>query len=108
MIDPAEPVLIERRIGHLEGTVKAQSEAQTALFEAMEKSMEQRIDALDKKLDRLVDRLEKPVNWQGWIATGMSIIGALGFISYIGYIQPLEDRLSRVEKKLMLESADDE
>ena len=103
----AERISLERRMSHLEGTVKAHGDV-TAV--AMER-LEEKIEELDHKLDRVVEKLERPKNWGAiatLIAASIPVIGFLGWLLYAGYIKPLEDRLLAVETKHKLEAKTDD
>ena len=92
-------VHLERKITHLDATVKAQSEAYASLMDVHQQRMEEKIEHLDKKLDRVIDRMERPVNWPAWIGSTATVLGALGLLLYVAYVKPLEDRVDLLEQK---------
>lgn len=77
-----EKYSLERRMSHLEKTV--------AIYGTL-------LERNTEILDDIREHINRPVNYQAWVATALATMSVFGALLYAAYIAPMDDRVTRLE-----------
>lgn len=84
--------VLERRVSQLERTLEAHSGSLARMQGIMERNTE--------ILDDIRTYINRPTNWAEWVMAIVASAGAVGTVIWALWVDPLEYRLTVVEKQL--------